>query len=128
MVLHFGYLGYVALGGFLALRLPGSIVAHVAAVAWGYATIAFALPCPLTHLEEMFRQRAGQPGLGPGGFIDYYLDGVIYPERYTPLTRLLVAAVVVLSWLAVIRYRRRVMAARRSGGNARPDAHASTGR
>jgi Protein of Unknown function (DUF2784) len=35
MLLHFGFLAYVALGGFLAWRRPWLIVPHVGAAVWG---------------------------------------------------------------------------------------------
>jgi hypothetical protein len=126
MVLHFGYLAYVALGGFVAWRWPRWIFAHVVAVAWGYSTILVGMPCPLTHLEDAFRQRAGEPGLGPGGFIDHYLEGVIYPEQYTPLVRTLVSAVVLLAWIGAVRRWRVALAGRRS--SVESYRHASTER
>jgi hypothetical protein len=106
MVVHFGFLVFVTLGGFLAWRWPRWIVAHVAAVAWGSASILFGLVCPLTELEELFRRRAGEGDLG-AGFIDNYLEGVIYPERYTPLIWTAVGVVVVTSWVG-FAVRRRV--------------------
>lgn len=47
-VLHFITLLYIGLGGFLAWRWPGSIIAHIPFAAWGFAVIAFDLNCPLT--------------------------------------------------------------------------------
>jgi hypothetical protein len=103
MLVHFGFLVFVALGGFLAWRWPRWILAHLFAVAWGVATIAFSIPCPLTYVENHFRHRAGQPGLGPAGFIDQYLEGVVYPERYTPLIWAAVGVVVLFSWAVLLR-------------------------
>jgi hypothetical protein len=98
MTVHFAFLAYVALGGFLAWRWPRAIWPHLAAVAWGLGTVLVGLPCPLTDVEDWARRRAGQAGL-PRGFIDQYLEGVVYPERYTGLLQVIVAVVVVVSWL-----------------------------
>lgn len=108
MVLHFGFLGYVTLGGFIAWRWPRTIVAHVAAVAWGVLIVVFKLDCPLTGPEDYFRRKAGQQGL-PDGFIDTYLTGVVYPAEHVDLVRLGVAVVVAASWagLAITPWRRR---------------------
>ncbi len=99
MTVHFAYLAYVALGGFLAWRWPRTLWLHLAATLWGVATIVFGLLCPLTNVEDWSRKRAGQQGLPPGGFIDHYIEGVIYPERYTILLRWLVAIAIIVSWL-----------------------------
>jgi hypothetical protein len=95
-LVHFGYLAYVLLGGFLARRWPRALLPHVAAVAWGVVSVGLGLPCPLTWLEDVLRRRAGAPPLG--GFVDHYVEGVLYPERYTPLVLAAVAAVVLISW------------------------------
>jgi hypothetical protein len=81
-------------------------VVHLAAVVWGFAVIAASLTCPLTVLEDDLRRRGGQPGVGAGGFIDHYIEGVVYPERYTAQVRVLVAVLVVVSWLGVYLRRR----------------------
>jgi len=42
----------------------------------------FALPCPLTPLENLFRTRAGEGQYG-GGFLEHYLIPLIYPGGLT---------------------------------------------
>ncbi|HWG99154.1 MAG TPA: DUF2784 domain-containing protein [Pilimelia sp.] len=112
MLLHLAFLAYVALGGFLAWRWPRAIWAHLAAVGWGLATVALRLNCPLTHIEDWARRRAGQRGL-PDGFVDHYLTGVVYPERHTGLAQLAVAAAVAVSWAGLTARRRRATGVRR---------------
>ena len=97
MVLHFAFLAYVVAGGFLAWRWPNAIWPHLLAAGWGLATAVLRLNCPLTWLEDWARRRAGSPGLRHG-FIDTYLTGMIYPERYTGLLQLLVGMAVTVSW------------------------------
>jgi Protein of Unknown function (DUF2784) len=95
---HFGYLAYLLLGGFLTWRWPRAIWPHLAACAWGVAIIVFSLPCPLTWAEDQARRRAGLTPLTQG-FVDRYLENVIYPPRYVWLARIAVALVVGGSWL-----------------------------
>ncbi|MGC9666428.1 DUF2784 domain-containing protein [Planosporangium sp. 12N6] len=102
LVTHFGYLAYVVLGGLPAIRWPRLFWPHLAAVAWGFAVTAFRLPCPLTAAEDWARRQAGEAGL-TRGFIDRYIEGVLYPARYTELLRLLVAVVVAGTWLLAYR-------------------------
>jgi hypothetical protein len=111
LVVHFGYLAYVILGGFIAWRFTRTIWAHLAAAAWGVVVVAFPLLCPLTMLEDWARQRAGQGPLDRG-FIDRYIEGVLYPERYTRLLQALIAVAIAISWAGFILLRRR--AARRA--------------
>jgi hypothetical protein len=101
MVLHFAFLAFVVAGGFLAWRWPKAIWPHLTAAGWGFATAAFRLHCPLTWLEDWARQHAGGPALRHG-FIDTYLTGIIYPERYTSLLQLLVGVVVTVSWIGAL--------------------------
>lgn len=102
MLVHFGFLVYLALGGFLAWRRRWLIVPHVAAASWGFLSAALGLECPLTAVENLARRRAGEQGL-PRGFIDTYLTGVVYPADQLLLAQGLVATLVLVSWVGVVR-------------------------
>jgi len=117
-VAHFAYLAFVVFGGFLAWRWPKAIAVHLGAASWGVVLIAARTNCPLTHVEDRLRRRAGQPGL-PRGFIDTYIKGVLYPARYAKEVRVLVGAVIVLSWLGAYMMRR---TPRRAGSGVRVHA------
>ncbi|WP_246002264.1 DUF2784 domain-containing protein [Allorhizocola rhizosphaerae] len=107
MVFHFAFLAYVVTGGFLAWRWPWAIWPHLLLAGWGFSTVAFGFDCPLTHVEDWARRRAGEQGLATG-FIDTYLEGVIYPQRYAGLMQLLAGGAVAVSWIgfAFRRFRR----------------------
>lgn len=105
VVLHFAFLVYLPLGGFLAWRWPRTIVLHVAAVSWAVLTLAAHLPCPLTELQNRLRELSGQPALG-NTFINTYVRGVFYPADHENATRALLALLVVASWLALAARRR----------------------
>ncbi|MEV7226406.1 DUF2784 domain-containing protein [Polymorphospora sp. NPDC051019] len=105
LVLHFAFVAYVVLGGFIAWRWPRTFWAHAVAASWGLIVVAAGLTCPLTTAEAWSRRQAGESGY-TGGFIDRYIEGVLYPERFTPLVQALVAVAVLGSW-AVLLLRRR---------------------
>jgi hypothetical protein len=106
--LHFAFLALVVFGGFLAWRWPRALWVHVAAVAWAVVIVtAPGLLCPLTVAENWARRRAGMASY-TGGFIDRYIQGVVYPSRYTPWVQAAVAIVVIASWVGLYRRRRRV--------------------
>jgi hypothetical protein len=107
LVLHFCFLAYVVLGGLLVWRWPRAFWPHLAAAAWGLAVVTIPLTCPLTVAEHWARRRAGQ-AVGEPGFIDTYIENVLYPERYTHLLQVLVGVVVVGSYaVALAKYRHR---------------------
>ncbi|WP_084956528.1 DUF2784 domain-containing protein [Thermoactinospora rubra] len=106
MVVHFVFLVYMAVGGFLAWRWPRTIWLHAAVAAWGLLSVLTGIECPLTVVEDWGRRGAGQAGLPPTGFIDHYIEGVIYPEEHTNLVRWAVAALVFTSWTGYVLRRR----------------------
>jgi hypothetical protein len=103
---HVGFLAYVVAGGFLAWRWPRSWPLHALAVGWAALIISLGPRCPLTAAQNWLRARAGQPPLR-GGFIDTYVEGVIYPARSTQLVQVVVAVLVAWSWVGCyLRWRR----------------------
>jgi hypothetical protein len=84
VVLHFGFLAFVVLGGILAARYRWLIPVHLLAVAWGiYVEAAPGIICPLTPLENRLAEAAGRAGY-EGGFVEHYLVPILYPEGLTP--------------------------------------------
>ncbi|WP_020577175.1 DUF2784 domain-containing protein [Actinopolymorpha alba] len=102
---HFLFLAYVIAGGFMAWRWPRMIIPHVVAVAWALVGVIIPLACPLTAIQNWLRHKGGEAVLHRG-FIDHYVTGVLYPARYESAMRVLVACVVVVSWLGVYQRRR----------------------
>jgi len=108
LVTHFAYLAYVVFGGFIAWRWPRTVFAHLVAAGWGLYVITAQMVCPLTYAENWSRRQAGEAGLSTG-FIDQYIEGVLYPERYTGLMQALAVTMVVASYVgfAVVTVGRR---------------------
>jgi hypothetical protein len=104
LALHFAYLGYVVVGGFLAWRWPRTIWLHLAATGWGLviAVNPWGWQCPLTYAEHWSRQLAGQAGFDTG-FVDRYIEGVLYPAEYARLLQVLAGLLVVGSWIGFYR-------------------------
>jgi len=120
LTVHFGYLVFVVLGGFLAWRWPRAYFVHLAAAVWGLLIVFELVDCPLTYAENWARGRAGEERVT--GFIDHYITGVLYPERFLHQAQGAVAVVVLGSWVgALVLWRRR--RARHTGGDTPlPDA------
>ena len=105
MLVHFGFLAYVVVGGFLAWRWPRAIWPHLVAAGWGLSTLVFHQDCPLSLLENWARRAAGLPGLTHRGFIDTYLTGIVYPARDLAAVQTLVAGTVAVSWAGALLLR-----------------------
>jgi Protein of Unknown function (DUF2784) len=109
MFVHFCFIAFALLGSFLVLRWFRVIWLHLAAVSWGVYIEASGNICPLTPLENHFRELAGQTTYGEG-FITHYLGPVIYPAGLTRSTQFLILGILVavnaIGYALVIRKRR----------------------
>ncbi|HOG04151.1 MAG TPA: DUF2784 domain-containing protein, partial [Accumulibacter sp.] len=56
VVLHLLFIGFVVVGGVFVLRWPGLALVHLPAACWGAAIELSGGICPLTPLENQFRQ------------------------------------------------------------------------
>ncbi|BAU72955.1 DUF2784 domain-containing protein [Metapseudomonas furukawaii] len=95
LLLHLAFILFVVLGGLLVLRWPRLALLHLPAVAWGATVECLQLLCPLTPLENRLRRLAGERGY-EGGFIEHYLEPLIYPAGLTPGIQLGLGALVLL--------------------------------
>jgi len=111
VVAHFAFIGYLVVGGLVALRWLRTIFLHILAVVWGVGSLSLHLQCPLTDLERWARARAGMAPLPSDGFIAHYITGVLYPADAVGVVEAVVFTVVIVSWAllayAVVRGRRR---------------------
>lgn len=111
MIGHAGFLVYLTVGGFLAWRPKWhwAIWPHLATAVYGLGIVVIGWDCPLTHLENWARERAGRERLPSTGFIDHYITGVVYPADHLLTAQLAVAATVLVSWtgFVVLNKRRR---------------------
>jgi hypothetical protein len=93
---------FVGVGALLAWRWPWLVRLHVASMLWAVSTLTVGFACPLTGLEKYLRGLAGEDGYG-GGFVDHYVEGVVYPESLTPLLRGLAAIAIVAGYAGLHR-------------------------
>lgn len=118
VALHFVFIGYVVVGGFLAVHWRRTIWLHVPAAIWGIGIATNRVDCPLTWLERWARARAAMAPLPPDGFIAHYITGVIYPVSWLGGVQIGAFVVVAVSWAVFfcpgIRRRRQCRPAARS--------------
>jgi len=100
VMLHFGFVVFVILGGLLVFRWRIVAWVHLPAAIWG-ALIEFAdWICPLTPIENWLRRRAGLAGY-EGGFIENYLLRTLYPDGLTRETQWTIGIIVIVVNVAV---------------------------
>jgi hypothetical protein len=83
LFLHALFVIFAAAGAGLLFRWPRLAWGHLPAVLWGCWIELSGGICPLTPLENHFRQAAGQAGYA-GDFLGHYLLRLLYPAGLTP--------------------------------------------
>lgn len=95
LLLHLGFILFVAFGAFLVLRWPRLALAHLPAVAWG-AWIEFSGGiCPLTPWEYALRSASLEEGAQPS-VIAQFIEPLVYPPGLTREIQIALGAVVLL--------------------------------
>lgn len=92
LVIHLAFVLFVVLGGLLVLRWRRLAWLHLPAAVWGVLIEYTGWICPLTPLENWLRVRGGEAGY-TGGFIQHYIQPVLYPAGLTRSTQLILGSV-----------------------------------
>ena len=79
VVLHLAFVVFVLLGGLLVLWRPQVAWVHLPAVFWGEWIEFAGAVCPLTPLENWFREQSGV-AVYRSSFIEHYLMPILYPS------------------------------------------------
>ena len=85
VLLHLSFIVFALLGGISVLWYRYAAVLHLPAGIWVVLISFKGWICPLTPLENHWRQAAGLEGY-EGGFVEYYVLPVIYPVGLTQQT------------------------------------------
>ena len=102
MIVHFAFIIFAAVGVMLVWRWGAVVWVHLPALAWGVGTLTIGFPCPLTLVEKGLRRLAGD-GEYEGGFVDHYIEDVIYPDEYGFIVHALAGLTTVVGYLGVLR-------------------------
>jgi hypothetical protein len=100
LILHFGFVLFVLVGGLLVVKWPRLVWLHLPAVSWGALVEFSGWICPLTPLENWLRTQAGEADYA-GDFIARHLSSVLYPETLTHELQLILGTAVVVVNLAI---------------------------
>jgi len=95
LLLHLGFVLFVVLGGFLALRWRRLAYIHIPVAIYGIVIEVIGFVCPLTPLEIWLRRQGGGAGY-EGGFVEHYITAALYPSGLTRAIQLALAALVLI--------------------------------
>ena len=100
VLVHFAFVLFVILGGFLVARRRRAMPLHLAAAIWA-ALIEFSgWICPLTPLENQLRQKSGSDGYH-SDFVGHYILPILYPEGLTRETQIALGTLVIVTNLGI---------------------------
>lgn len=102
VVIHLAFIVFVGAGALPARRRPWLAWLHGPSLIWAVATITIGLPCPLTSLEKLLRRLAGE-AVYSGGFVDRYIEGVMFSESLTPSLRAIGMVAIVVGYAGLCR-------------------------
>jgi hypothetical protein len=103
VLIHFAFIVFVMVGGFLALKWRFIRWLHLPAVLWA-AIVEFAgWICPLTPLENAFRAMGGGNAYS-SDFVERYLITLIYPDALTRETQIVLGMICVLVNAGIYAY------------------------
>ena len=100
VLLHLGYVIFIVAGGLLVFRWRWIALLHLPAVAWGVLLEFFGWMCPLTPLELGLRAAGGQTGYS-GGFVEHYIEPVLYSVEPDMTVQVSIGSFVILINLAL---------------------------
>lgn len=90
LIVHLGFIVWVVVGGFLALRWWWLALLHLPSTAWAVLLEWHGWICPLTPLENTLRRARGMETYDTG-YIEHYLVSIIYPDGLTREIQVLLA-------------------------------------
>ncbi|MFC1516601.1 DUF2784 domain-containing protein [Thermodesulfobacteriota bacterium] len=95
VVVHILFVLFAVAGGLLLLRSKRFAWIHLPAAIWAMLVEMKGWMCPLTPLENFFREKSGEMGY-KSGFIEHYFFPLLYPEVLTRRVQILLGVFVLV--------------------------------
>ena len=93
VVFHLVFVLFVVFGGVLLVRWRRVVWVHAPSVVWGIVVESTGYICPLTPIENLFRELGGELGYR-GDFLEQYILPILYPIGLTRGDQLVLGVVV----------------------------------
>ena len=95
VIVHLLFVLFAVLGGLLVYRWRYLLWVHLPAVFWAAWVVITGGICPLTPLENQLRRQGGIAGY-QGGFIEHYVETLLYPPGLTRTTQMVLGVAVLV--------------------------------
>lgn len=96
VVFHLAFVVFVLAGGLMVARWPRLAWIHLPSVAWVVWVELSGWYCPLTPLENWFREQGGGGGVYSTSFVERYILPLLYPAALTRELQFVLAALVLV--------------------------------
>lgn len=108
VIVHFLFILFVVVGGFLSYKSKLVRIAHIGSIVWAiYAELSPGVICPLTSLENYFGSQAGMTTYKED-FITRYLIPIIYQDNVpNNIQHILIGFVILINVIAYLIYFRK---------------------
>jgi hypothetical protein len=103
LIVHAAFVAFVMLGGLGVLRWPRLAWLHLPVVLWGAGIEFLGGICPLTPLENQWRQLAGEQGYA-GGFVEHYIVALLYPDGLSRTIQIVLGLLVIVVNASIYAY------------------------
>ncbi len=100
VITHALFIVFVIFGGFIVLKWHKVMWLHIPCAIWGVLIEFFGWICPLTYLENYYRE-LGNSNYYESSFIQHYLIPIIYPPGLTTGVQILLGVIVIVINLVV---------------------------
>jgi len=100
VITHALFIVFVIFGGFIVLKWHKVMWLHIPCAIWGVLIEFFGWICPLTYLENYYRE-LGNSNYYESSFIQHYLIPIIYPPGLTTGVQILLGVIVIVINLIV---------------------------
>jgi len=108
LIIHALFIVFVIFGGLIVLKWHKVMWFHIPCAIWGALIEFFGWICPLTYLENYFRELGNATNYA-NSFIQHYLLPIIYPPGLTTGIQILLGSTVIvinlIIYCIVWRYR-----------------------
>lgn len=112
--MHLAFVIFVVAGGLLVIRWRRLMLIHITAVIWAAAVELFGWICPLTPLENWFREQSGQSSY-QDDFVGHFILPLLYPEGLSREVQIVLGLFVIIvnlalyGWLAGTIFRSKIV-------------------
>ena len=94
VVIHLAFVLFAVAGGLLVLKWRRILWIHLLAAVTAVLAELTGWICPLTHLENWFREKGGSVSYSES-FVEHYIVPVLYPERLTRSVQIVLGTFVI---------------------------------